>query len=202
MESTIFLNIEYLLLFLYYLILNQEVNLTLIPGDFFVLWDIFRIVSTVVSLLLFTSIVYVLVRAWQLKKTEEEAFETIAIQASEEEGTSKESVPGSVDVGGKWEDILAHIGSENPNDWRLAIIEADVLLEQILTRAGYEGETLGEQLKSVARGDFESIDSAWEAHKVRNRIAHEGTRYDITHDEAKQTINLYRRVFKDLQYIN
>ncbi len=33
----------------------------------------------------------------------------------------------------KWDDILTRISSDNPSDWRLAIIEADTILDEILT---------------------------------------------------------------------
>ncbi|MBL7045643.1 MAG: hypothetical protein ISR99_01235 [Parcubacteria group bacterium] len=198
-----FLNVEYFLLLIYQLIFGQDILTNTIPDSVFVLWDIFRVVSTVLTLLLLTAVVYVAIRLRQIRKDEEQVFMDAADERKKrEEGLAQSSLTGTLNASEKWEQIVSHIGSENPNDWRLAIIEADVLLEQILTRAGYQGETLGDQLKNVARGDFASLDSAWEAHRVRNKIAHEGTSYEITNDEAKRVIGLYRRVFKELEYIN
>lgn len=57
--------------------------------------------------------------------------------------------------------------------WELAIIEADKLLDHALKARGYSGETMGERLKS-ARAVFRNNDHVWQAHKLRNRIAHEG----------------------------
>ena len=197
----LFLNVEYFLLLIYQLIFGQDILTNQIPNSVFVLWDIFRILSTVLTLLLLTAIVYVALRLKQVRKDENEAFDEIG-RSARKKIEDVEVSPGGIDANQKWGEIVTHIGSENPNDWRLAIIESDVLLEQILTRAGYPGDTLGEQLKNVATGDFESIRSAWDAHMVRNKIAHEGTGFEITHDEAKRVIHLYRRVFKDLEYIN
>lgn len=101
----------------------------------------------------------------------------------------------------KWEVIMEHINSENPNDWRLAILEADIALGELLDKLGYRGEGIGEQLKSVDKSDFTTIDDAWEAHKIRNSIAHEGASFLITEREAKRVIALYKRVFDEFDYV-
>lgn len=54
----------------------------------------------------------------------------------------------------------------------LAIMEADKLLDHALKNRGYPGQTMGERLKS-ARGAFMNNDAIWQAHKLRNRLAHE-----------------------------
>lgn len=101
----------------------------------------------------------------------------------------------------RWEVILEHIESENPNDWRLAILEADIMLGDMLDKLGYRGESIGEQLKSVDKSDFTTIDDAWEAHKVRNLIAHEGANFTIPDREAKRIIGLYKNVFEEFNFI-
>ena len=101
----------------------------------------------------------------------------------------------------KWQIITEHIESENVNDWRLAILEADIILGEMLDKLGDRGEGIGEQLKSVDKSDFTTIDDAWEAHKIRNSIAHEGSSFLITEREAKRVIGLYKKVFEEHGYI-
>ena len=101
----------------------------------------------------------------------------------------------------RWEVILEHIESENPNDWRLAILEADIVLGEMLEKMGYRGESIGEQLKGVEKSDFTTIDDAWEAHKVRNLIAHEGANFLLSDREAKRVIGLYKNVFQEFHFI-
>src|SRR3989338_3897983 len=48
----------------------------------------------------------------------------------------------------RWEKILKYFDSDNPSDWKLAILEADTLLDELVTRTGYQGDNLGEKLKS------------------------------------------------------
>ncbi len=101
----------------------------------------------------------------------------------------------------KWEEIVERINSANSADWKVAIIEADIMLEDLLRKEGYHGDTLGEMLKSAEGGDFLSLESAWEAHKIRNSIAHKGSEYPLTEREAKRAISLFEHVFKEFKII-
>lgn len=95
------------------------------------------------------------------------------------------------------EDVLMHSTSSQPNDWKLAIIEADIILDDILKQKGYAGNSLGERLKSISPNQLESLQDAWEAHKVRNRIAHEGSDFILTQRMAQETVTRYQRVFSE-----
>lgn len=101
----------------------------------------------------------------------------------------------------KWDRVLVHMASNNPSDWKLAILEADIMLEELLDASGYKGETMSDKLKSVEKSDFETIEAAWEAHKTRNTIAHEGSDFTLTRQEADRVINLFRIVFEEFHYI-
>ncbi len=96
------------------------------------------------------------------------------------------------------QDVLTHSTSENPNDWKLAIIEADIILDDSLKQKGYPGNSLGERLKNVSPQQLNSLQDAWEAHKVRNRIAHDGSDFILTKRIAQDTIARYQRVFTEL----
>ncbi len=101
----------------------------------------------------------------------------------------------------RWTAVLNHLFSENLNDWKLAIIEADSMLEILLGQLGFPGNSIGERLKSADRDKFPSLTTAWEVHTVRNRIAHEGLGFTMSHHEAKRIIALYEQMFREFGYI-
>ncbi len=101
----------------------------------------------------------------------------------------------------KWDRVLNHIESVNENDWRLAILESDIMLSDLVDSFGLPGDTLGERLKAVEKSDFQTIDNAWEAHKVRNRIAHEGSEFVLSQREARRVVELYRTIFEEFHII-
>lgn len=101
----------------------------------------------------------------------------------------------------RWKHIQELIKSYNANDWRQAIIEADIILEEMLDKMGYEGNTIGEKLKTIEKSDFITLDKAWSAHRVRNQIAHSGSTFELTRDVAEKTIKDFEMVFKEFYYI-
>lgn len=104
-------------------------------------------------------------------------------------------------VNPKWEKVLEHLNSPNASDWRLAILEADIMLAEILDKMGYHGTTIGDKLKSIEPSDFDTLDEAWEAHKIRNAIAHEGSDFTLNKPEAERVIRLFKKVFEEFKFI-
>jgi hypothetical protein len=95
----------------------------------------------------------------------------------------------------RWAHIQTLIESPQERDWREAIMEADIMLEDALAERGYQGESVGDRLKNA---HIQTLDEAWEAHKIRNRIAHEGIAFKIDDKIAYRTIKRYEQVFKEL----
>lgn len=147
-------------------------------------------VSYFISFVAFVAIVYIVSRFRKENIKERKLFGPLA--TTFEESQTKNP---------RWEKILEQLDSDNPNDWKQAIINADVLLDEAVTSMAYHGDTLGEKLKMIEKSDFLTIDKAWEAHKMRNMIAHEGTDYILTQREAKRVIGLYEEVFKEFFFV-
>lgn len=101
----------------------------------------------------------------------------------------------------KWQRILSHISSSNSSDWRLAILECDIVLDDLFDTLGYVGGTIGDKLKSVDPAHFKTLNNAWEAHKIRNAIAHEGQDFNMTDREARRVVGLYESVFREFDFI-
>ncbi|OHA92180.1 MAG: hypothetical protein A3J09_01715 [Candidatus Zambryskibacteria bacterium RIFCSPLOWO2_02_FULL_51_21] len=101
-------------------------------------------------------------------------------------------------MAGKWERVMAHAYSANQADWRLAIMEADIMLDEALRAKGFAGDGVGEMLKGANLGDLVSLDAAWDAHKVRNRIAHSGGDFELNERETRRVVGLFEAVLKEL----
>jgi hypothetical protein len=154
-------------------------------------WDTYTTVATLVSLILATGVVYCIIRINQIMKLEREQLRAYAKSHGKNQGNIQSPVSS------KWDDIEHLASSENPSDWRQAIMEADILLDALLTKAGFVGDTVGDKLKGLEKGEFAKLNEAWEAHKVRNSIAHKGSDYILTKRETRRVIELFRSVFND-----
>ncbi|MDD5318647.1 MAG: hypothetical protein PHF79_02390 [Candidatus Pacebacteria bacterium] len=163
----------------------------------------YSIVNTLHFLAIFFSFLFIL-GIFYTKFELSEVNRKKALQAKTEEVVSAVPFAEAADkpyLNERWQKVLDHSESVSPGDWRLAIIEADILLEEMLEHMGYQGESIGDKLKQINPSEFLTLNNAWEAHKVRNAIAHEGISFSLTKDVVRQTIQNYRKVFEEFYYI-
>lgn len=151
-----------------------------------------KICAILVSAVLLAGIFHIRSKLIALSKNEKEFYFP--------EGVSDISDTQKV-VDSKWDKVIEHADSDNPNDWKVAILEADIILGDMLDHLGYVGDSIGEKLKQVEKSDFLTLDKAWEAHKVRNAIAHEGGQFLINHREVLRILELYKDVFDEFYYV-
>jgi len=154
------------------------------------LWSIYAIFAYLISIGMLALYIYA--------STNKRQLELIQLDTVREKEKIYDEQFRSGPKNSRLEDIVKHISSENPNDWKLAIIEADIVLDETLKQAGYSGSSLGERLKSITSTQLSSLDDAWKAHKIRNQIAHAGADFVLTHRLAEDTINRYRSVLREL----
>lgn len=74
------------------------------------------------------------------------------------------------------------------------IMDADKLLDYALAKKGFSG-TMGEKLKK-AGPRFSNLNGVWQAHKLRNQIAHELG--EINFNEARLALKFFKQGLNDL----
>ena len=79
---------------------------------------------------------------------------------------------------------------------QLAIMEADKLLDHALKARGFAGDTMGDRLKSANKA-FMNTQAIWDAHKLRNRLAHEQN-VQLTGISADGALRSLKAGLKDL----
>lgn len=104
-------------------------------------------------------------------------------------------------VNKSWLKIKKMMSYNDEGHFKLAIIEADNVLDNILKSADTPGETLGERLKNLNPAQIPNLNEVWEAHKIRNRLVHEPD-YSLDSQTATKTISFYEKAFKNLELID
>ena len=196
-SGTNFINIEYffnkvfdILDAIRSLFVTGEIGEGIISPGLISAYALWKIIASILIILFLFGISYLIVRIRELKKAEQERFQGYFV--SELEDAPKNA---------RWEKVVQLFESNNSSDWRLAIIEADTMLEDLVIHLGYDGNTLAERMKKIEPADFPTLQDAWEAHIVRNKIAHEGLDYRLPEREAKRVRLLFEKVFTDARYI-
>ena len=168
-------------------------NLDLLFGQFSnpITAGIFSSLKTLgglLSLILLSLFVFNFIRTDKFLRTRINLLKTIVPPEA-----AKESPLGS-----RWDEIQKHLNSTKEAEWKFAVIEADSLVDHVLKSSGYPGDTMGERLKNIDKSQIVTLDYLWEAHKIRNRLAHD-MNYFLRYGEAKRAIQLYEKTLKELQ---
>ncbi len=164
----------------------------------------FKLFLYLLLLFFLTVLAYCAVRMLEIRKKEHEhlhhEIHEYAHKQKEKEAKALKGIE-SVSSNPRWVNVLKNLSSENDGNWKVAVIDADEMLNDLMTDLGFKGEGLGEKLKVADRDKFHSLSAAWEVHTVRNRIAHEGSAFTLTSREAKRVIALYEQIFREFGYI-
>ena len=165
--------------------------------------SVYHTVAFLFALFFLTVISYCAIRLLEIRRKERkhllhEIAEYARYQAEREKKISQGE---TISKNEKWVKTLNYLFSQHPSDWKLAVVEADTMLESLLDQLGLSGETLGDKLKSADKNKFRGLGSAWEVHTVRNKIVHEGVSFELSQHEAKRIIALYEQIFREFGFI-
>jgi len=179
-------------------ILTSLYNYWLSIKDYFLthIWPVWQVIAGLISAGCVVWIVYSYRKLGAIEKEENEFYHTNETSVLAPLDTNVETKRNE-----RWEKIVEKANSNAPADWRLAILDADIMLDELLRSKGYVGDSVGDMLKSVDKSNFLTLDNAWEAHKVRNRIAHDGAEFDLNERETQRVISLFESVFKEFKVI-
>lgn len=202
----VFLNVEFIFSWLWGNILSPIFSVEFI--------SFLEFLASILIIAGITVILYSLVRIYEMKQEDKAKAGAAKKAASATVMVEPKSTPGGLDLPGAtsggpqpiarnetWENIRSKLLSDSPSDWRLGIIEADIYMDRMFDAKGFYGDTVGDKLKNLTPDKLPSVQIAWEGHKVRNQIAHQGSDFSLTMPEARRVLSYYEIVFRDLGVI-
>ncbi len=101
----------------------------------------------------------------------------------------------------RWIQIKQKMETKNESDYKLAILEADKVFDDLLKRMMIKGKDMGGRLKQINKELLPSIDKIWQSHKVRNKIAHKPD-YHLSYSEAERVLENYEAALRDLKILD
>ena len=194
MDTVHFLNLEYFLVLIYRLFTGSNVDISEIPKQTLSIMQDIAWAGLALSLFFLALFIYERVKMHEVEHAGWHHRSEMMQELARRHTVHAAKNP-------QWEQVKMLMGSPSENDWRRAIMEADIMLDEMLTVQGYHGAGVGDKLRSVEPSDFDSLHDAWQAHDVRNQIAHQGSAYDLSQQLAQRTIGRYERVFTEFQGI-
>ena len=100
----------------------------------------------------------------------------------------------------RWEKILERLKKGDEANLKLAVIEADTLLDDIFKKIGLPGKNMDERLGQITQTEIKSVDKIWETHKIRDRIV-KNSEIRISFEEAERAVGNIETALKELEYL-
>ena len=97
----------------------------------------------------------------------------------------------------KWKDIVVKAESHIESDRKMAVIEADKLMDELIKRIGFKGKDMGERLKQINSSQISNINDIWQAHKIRNNLVHDAY-FKLTENDTGYVIRVYGNTLEEL----
>lgn len=169
---------------------QEKINDYFLSSDWEETLFVLKIISVIFSILLLFIIFFLIFKLREnVKKSLELVTEKVTSSSESAKVVSKE-----------WGSVIEKMGKEDANSHKMAVIEADKILDDLLKKNGYIGDDMGERLKQLTTAQLSNIDEVWQAHRVRNRVVHEPD-FQLTRPQAKRAIEIYQKALEDLEMI-
>ncbi len=96
-----------------------------------------------------------------------------------------------------WNKIIRRVKTNLDTEFKLAVIEADLLFNEVLKRCGYSGKTLKEKLDKVRPDALSDIDSIRQADQIYQKLLRD-SKYKLDYEQTKKIIKTFEKGLKDL----
>ncbi|MBI2038562.1 MAG: hypothetical protein HYT19_01405 [Candidatus Nealsonbacteria bacterium] len=107
---------------------------------------------------------------------------------------------GTKKVDRDWNKIKARLDTGLESEYKLSILEADSMMDDVLKRMGFGGASLGERLDKLTEVSLANLNRVRLAHQTRPNVVHHSD-YKPSLDEAQQTIAIFEESLIDLQVL-
>ncbi|MFH1173364.1 MAG: hypothetical protein V1692_02450 [bacterium] len=132
-------------------------------------------------LIILTALVFLTCLIWFVKKK---------FRSSELYSLDKEEIKK------RWQELEELLSRKGELNYKMAVLEADKLLDHVLKDMRFGGSSLGERLK-VACYKYPNLKKVWAWHKIRNLLVHEAD-YHLRENEARKAIAGFKAALKEL----
>lgn len=159
---------------------------------------LYKALALIVILVSVAGIVFVGFRSTDLRRRHQEKKMRAEVLSDNKYAVTEQVLTALQDATTRrWCTLIERLGTEDQKDFKTAIIEADGLADAALRAYGFQGESMGERMQTVTRERLPSINDLWQAHKVRNAIAHD-PHYSVSPREGHDIMRIYKKILEEL----
>lgn len=101
----------------------------------------------------------------------------------------------------RWQKIISRLDTGSEAQYKIAILEADKFVDEILEGISHKGANMTEKLEKMHPGQLENMAELAQAHKIRNEII-QNKELSVDEKTARETVAVYADVLKSLEFID
>lgn len=146
--------------------------------------------SLIISAILGYGIVYCIIKSDFLVIQSEKWIDILGLKTL----TRRRSMRG-------WRQIIKRLKEKDQNQWKLAVMEADKILDELIKFTGVKAETTEDRLQKINPAQLSNIEEIKTAHRLSQEIRRNPD-FQITHEEAQNIIKIYAQAFKEFNLID
>ncbi|MEK7654333.1 MAG: hypothetical protein AAB345_03600 [Patescibacteria group bacterium] len=95
-----------------------------------------------------------------------------------------------------WKKILRRMRKESSSEWKIAIIEADRLMDDLIRVSGLRALTSDDRYKQLGPEDMPNLVELLEAHQIRNRCAQDPD-FQLSKEEAIRALRIFKKSLQE-----
>ncbi len=99
-----------------------------------------------------------------------------------------------------WQKIVNRLKTDDPLQYKLAVLEADNLIDGIMIKMGYAGKNMKERLDELEKERVDNASQLRESHRIRNKIIQDKN-YILIKQDAEKVIQPYREFLEYFEII-
>ncbi len=99
----------------------------------------------------------------------------------------------------RWKRIQKMADSGIESNYKLALIEADDLLDNVLKNKGFSGETFEEKIKQAGEIQIPDSERILQAHQTRNQAVYEPD-YQLEAERLREILEVYKETIKNVEF--
>jgi hypothetical protein len=151
-----------------------------------IIFNILRIIFILLDVILVAGFIILIVKTWKFRpnlhlKEKTKRIFTLRTEVFRE----------------RWQSVIRRFNLSSPESMRLAIIEADGVVDAILKEVGVPGEHMADRLMKIAPESLSSLNRLWRAHRLRNELVHTPG-FTLSAEEAKAAMEDYESFLKEI----
>lgn len=101
----------------------------------------------------------------------------------------------------RWQKIAKRLETGNASQYKIAILEADKFVDEILAGISHKGENMSERIEQMNPGQLENVEDLARVHRIRNEIIKDKD-FMVDEKTARETVAVYEDVLKSFEFID